>query len=73
MWEMIDATLEMLEYIPLMYRVWGFIFSRNYRLKLLVKYKKGPILFTIVDIFLSIVFFCLECYLIYLVVLEIIT
>ncbi len=51
--------------IPYFYRIWGILFSGNYRKKVKAEYKRTSAFWVGYDVLMSVMFFAIECYCIY--------
>jgi hypothetical protein len=52
--------------LPYLYRIWFLIFSRKYRIKVAEEYKKHSTFYIGFDIFMSLIFFGLECWVLFM-------
>ena len=70
MWELFNVFSDVSSYFHYTYTFWGLLFHKNFRKKYYTKFIEKTFLQRLLDLFLSLLFFILECYILYIVTIQ---
>lgn len=68
--QLFDIISDVLSYFHYTYTFWGLLFNKNFRKKYYTKFVEKTFLQRLLDIYFSLLFFILECYILYIIVVQ---